>query len=756
MSMAVRSLVRCRQERITLGPSVFQSRTVPSKPPETMRPCEGAAARIGPPLSWPSSSVPVAVGVPIWNSATLPSWRAAAKALVPPMKASETMGSVPWRTVASLSPFSRSHRTMVPSLWPASARRSSTAKAVTGPSFSSIVRTRVPELALHSLSVASAPAETIQRSASPLATATTAPSCPTRRRACAGGYDAVRRRAAAVRRARRAPLLVGDGQAGDRHAGRDPVQRRAPAARRQAPEAARPGRHPARGRLRRRRDGFGGAVGWRRCRRAVSEPRLRLGREAGGQRLRSGRRRRLPAGGLGRRLPVLARRKDGRAVLLERLDEVEQLSLALRRIGRGRHEARRDLGGRGVGDWRRRGYGADPGRRRIDLAPPAERARQPQAETGRFALGVRRKQGAAPFGDRLRPLADLDPQRLVDRVQEAAAVRAERGVARRDVLVLDHARRGIGRPPAGDGVIERRTEGIDIRPRPLVGARGGVLLVRAVAGLDQRADRAGMAGDRAARRAEVDEHRRAVRAQHDVVGSDVAVQEVGGMNDLKGVEQGHDQPVELGLPRGAPELLEPGLEAAPVLEVQHHVAGVVGAEVAMHPDDVGMIEARQRLRLLDEAIEAPLVVCGGVAGARHRAVVATGGEIGGKVLLDGDEAVERLLVRKVGDAEAADAQDAPDAIVADELGPIRQGKQTCRWRRLGFHHPSLSGSWAAAGSRAPPSGPSDIPRRRPGGQSFSCFAQVLPNCGRQCGGNRFQVSGSGVRGVTCAVLILDP
>ena len=231
-------------------------------------------------------------------------------------------------------------------------------------------------------------------------------------------------------------------------------------------------------------------------------------------------------------------------------------------------------------------------------------------------------------------------------------------------------------------VIERGAERVDVRPRPLLARGGGVLLVGAVARLDERAHGLGMRGDLAARRAEVDQDRRPVLADDDVVGGDVAVQIVAGVHHLQRVEQGLEDLVELGLPRRALEALQPGLEAAPLLEVEHHVAGVVGPEVAVDAHDVGVDEAGERLRLLDEALEAPLVVLGAVLRARRGiAGGAARGEVGREVFLDGDEPGQRHLVGQVGDAEAAGPQHALDAVVADQLRPVRQRQQVGIGRR---------------------------------------------------------------------------
>ena len=101
-----------------------------------------------------------------------------------------------------------------------------------------------------------------------------------------------------------------------------------------------------------------------------------------------------------------------------------------------------------------------------------------------------------------------------------------------------------------------------------------------IAGLDDAGQRAAHLGDRTPRGAEIEQHGRAVGAHDDVVGGDVAMQEVGRVHHLQRVEQGRDDAVQLVL-RGRPaEAPEPGLEALPLLEAHHHVGGGVGLEHA--------------------------------------------------------------------------------------------------------------------------------------------------------------------------------
>ena len=86
-----------------------------------------------------------------------------------------------------------------------------------------------------------------------------------------------------------------------------------------------------------------------------------------------------------------------------------------RSVGGRRHQAAGV--GRWLRTWRRFGSGS-----LFVLGLKSARAqalqRADEAHAG-LAFGLRRQQRAAPFGDRLRPLADLELERLVDRRQES-------------------------------------------------------------------------------------------------------------------------------------------------------------------------------------------------------------------------------------------------------------------------------------------------------------------------------------------------
>ena len=117
-----------------------------------------------------------------------------------------------------------------------------------------------------------------------------------------------------------------------------------------------------------------------------------------------------------------------------------------------------------------------------------------------------------------------------------------------------------------------------------------------------------MCRDVTARRAEVDQHWIARLADDDVVRCDIAMQEIGIVDGLQGVEQRRDNCVQFFLPRRPIETLQPCLEALTFFEVQHHVGGIVRPERPVDADNVAVIEFGQRLSFFDEAFKAPSVV----------------------------------------------------------------------------------------------------------------------------------------------------
>ncbi len=303
---------------------------------------------------------------------------------------------------------------------------------------------------------------------------------------------------------------------------------------------------------------------------------------------------------------------------------------------------------------------------------------------------------ASPFGDGLGALLLVGLQGPGDRVEERAGVPLVRAGQRvRDGVDL-HAGERVGRVLAGHRVEEDAAERVDVRPRPLLGLRR-VLLEGGVPGRDEGGQRALGAADRVAGGAEVDEDGLAVGPHEDVVGLDVAVQETRRVDLADAVEEQGEQRLDRLLRREG-VLLQPGLERLAVLVVHHHVAGAVGLEVAVDPDDVGMAEAGQRARLLEEAVQARLVVLGALrVGQRDGAVVHARHVARGEVLLDRHVLLEVRVAREVGDAEPADAQDGHE-LVLHEHGVQGKGVGVLRLRHGVGSSPDVTGPPVRAGN----------------------------------------------------------
>ena len=85
-----------------------------------------------------------------------------------------------------------------------------------------------------------------------------------------------------------------------------------------------------------------------------------------------------------------------------------------------------------------------------------------------------------------------------------------------------------------------------------------------------------------------------------------------------------------------------------------------------------MAKARERPRLVEEALAAPGEVVGEAGAARHHFAAAAHGELDRQVFLDRHDLGELAVEGAVGDAEAAMADHRIQPVVA-ELGAKRQG-----------------------------------------------------------------------------------
>ena len=155
---------------------------------------------------------------------------------------------------------------------------------------------------------------------------------------------------------------------------------------------------------------------------------------------------------------------------------------------------------------------------------------------------------------------------------------------------------------AGHAAIERRAERVDVGPRALTGF-AGVLLERRIAPADDRRQRPAPLAQGQPRGAEVEEDRRAVAADVDVLGLDVPVEKSGRVNLVQAIEDRVEDAVDLLFGQRA----EPSEQIAEVLalDVLHdQIGGAVGRQIAIDPDDVRMVEANQRFGFAPEAVEA--------------------------------------------------------------------------------------------------------------------------------------------------------
>src|SRR5215813_1282517 len=104
-------------------------------------------------------------------------------------------------------------------------------------------------------------------------------------------------------------------------------------------------------------------------------------------------------------------------------------------------------------------------------------------------------------------------------------------------------------------------------------------------------------------------------------------------------------------------------EVLAVLELHDGVGRAVGLEVAQHRHDVRMAEARERARLVEEALAAPGEVFAIARPARHHALALAHCELDREILLDGDELGELGVEGAVGNAKAAMTDHGVDAVI---------------------------------------------------------------------------------------------
>jgi hypothetical protein len=239
------------------------------------------------------------------------------------------------------------------------------------------------------------------------------------------------------------------------------------------------------------------------------------------------------------------------------------------------------------------------------------------------------------------------------------------------VGVVEHAVEGAGRRLAGDGVIERGRETVDVGPRALLGR--GHLLCGGIARREDGGERHAAARHRGPRGAEIDQGRIARIIEQDIGRLDVAMQKACIMNLLKTVEQRPQNTIDVFRAELA-EARYARLERLAVQQLHDDVGGAVGLEEVedLH-DRRHAVQARQRTAFGDETLAPPAEIVGHLGGTRqHRGAVLANRQRRRQVFLDRHLAAELDVARAVGNAEAALAQHRHDLVAADQLAGLKR------------------------------------------------------------------------------------
>ena len=309
-------------------------------------------------------------------------------------------------------------------------------------------------------------------------------------------------------------------------------------------------------------------------------------------------------------------------------------------------------------------------------------------------LGVPVEHGAQLLAV-LRPLIRPDRKHPGHRLQEARRDARNDAVLQLIGIVLHGTRGGRRRRRPEQQVVDDGTQSVEIGPRPLPHLRHlGVLLDRCVARLQDRRERLRTVADDAAGGAEIEQHRRAVGRKQDVVGRDVAVIDAFPVQQLERRQDRRDDAPDPCLV-GRMGHAAPGVAQGHALKERHHHVG--GGVVFPEPVDLDqrrMVEARQQPRLVDEGAQADGVGFGERARTnRDLRALAARRQRCRHVLLQRHLALERVVLRQVDDAEAADAEHAQDLEFAETRARrqsvvvhARGGSgRSARRRRHGIH-----------------------------------------------------------------------
>ena len=303
-----------------------------------------------------------------------------------------------------------------------------------------------------------------------------------------------------------------------------------------------------------------------------------------------------------------------------------------------------------------------------------------------LATGGRRQAGPAKSGHILRAGALVGLEGPVDGVEQPDPEhRHVANARRRRHAVLAQAGQGLQRQPAGHHPVHHAGQRVEVSPWPLL-AVAVVLLGRCKARAHHGGEGLvhGVVLD-APGRAEIQQHRRAVGTHVDVAGLHVAMQKTGPVHNLQPVEQRADDaqqacPVEGQAPH------QPVLQRLAGFVLHHHVGGVVGAEVAQHAHDAGMVKARQRAGFEQEALQPPVegLLDVGRAGP-HAQLGGAHRHVAGQVFLDRHAAIQVGVVGQVRHAKTATAQHPLEAVLVEGVAAgQRERVVLMRGRRAGW------------------------------------------------------------------------
>ena len=287
----------------------------------------------------------------------------------------------------------------------------------------------------------------------------------------------------------------------------------------------------------------------------------------------------------------------------------------------------------------------------------------------------RRLQRLLEFGHGLDAVGVVDRQRLH---QHLRRLRAEFGPQLQggpDGILLHPVHR-IRRDLACHRVIIGGGQGVHVReghaPAP-----AHILLRRGKTVLDHHVQTPALLPGGKARRAEVEKLHAPVRLDDDVVGRDVPVDHAFAVDDLQRVHQRHQQRVCLLLVQGSAQTLQVAAQRLALQILHDEVGGAVFLKGAVDPDNgLQPHELGQGLRLGQELLQAEAVVLRLFRGGQlHRyRVLAAAHQAGGVVLLDGHAPSGGVVVRDIGDAEAALPQHSAQHISAVENAAGPQGE----------------------------------------------------------------------------------